>query len=80
MKEFEKDLAAMIENIKFKNVSSVFQRRLKEDVKRINECDKLIVSADKTQNFYKITKEGHNKILQDSVTKEYKKATVTHQI
>ena len=74
MKNFEKDLATMIENIKFKNASSDFQRKLKADIKRINECDELIVPADKTQNFYKVSKEDHDKILQDNVTKEYKKA------
>ena len=76
MKDFEKDLAEMIDNIKFRNVSSDFQEKLKQDVKRIKECDKLIIAADKTQNFYKISKEDHEKILHDNVTKEYKKATM----
>ena len=74
MKDFEKDLSTMIENIKFKNASSDFQSKLKEDIKRINESEKLIVPADKTQNFYKVSKEDYNKILQENVTKEYKKA------
>ena len=74
MKNFEKDLASMIDNIKFKRASSSFQTKLKEDVQRIKQCDKLIIPADKTQNFYKISREDHNKILLDNITKEYKKA------
>ena len=48
MKNFEKDLANMIDNLKFKSASSPFQTKLKEDLQRIKECDKLIIPADKT--------------------------------
>ena len=33
----------------------------------------MFISADKTQNFYEIKKEGHKKILYENVTKTYKK-------
>ena len=34
----------------------------------------MFISADKTQNFYEIKKEDHEKILYENVTKTYKKA------
>ena len=32
----------------------------------------MFESADKTQNYYEITKENYNKILHDNITKSYK--------
>ena len=34
----------------------------------------MFVSADRTQNYYEITKENYNKILHENITKTYKKA------
>ena len=34
----------------------------------------MFISADKTQNFYEIKKEDHEKILYENVTKTYEKA------
>ena len=34
----------------------------------------MFVPANKTQNYYEITKENYNKILHDNITKTYKKA------
>ena len=65
MKDFENDLLKLVENTEFRTVSDEF---LREDVN-----DKLFVSADKTQNYYEITKENYIKILHDNITKTYKK-------
>ena len=37
-----------------------------EDINKIRSSDKLFVSADKTQNYYEITKENYSKILHTS--------------
>ena len=63
IKDFEKDLRKMIENIQFRRVSSAFLLKLNEDIKNIKSSKKMFISADKTQNFYEIKKEGHEKIL-----------------
>ena len=63
MKGFEEDLTKMIENIQFRRVSSAFLLKLDEDIKNIKSSKKMFISADKTQNFYEIKKEGHEKIL-----------------
>ena len=39
----------------------------------------MIISADETQNFYEIKKEGHEKILYENVTKPTKKQTLRYQ-
>ena len=74
MKDFENDLLKLIENIQFRTVSGKFLNKLNEDNNKIRSSDKLFVSADKTQNYYEITKENYNKILYDNITKTYKKA------
>ena len=71
MKDFENNLLKLIENIPFRTVSDKFLNKLNEDINKILSSDKLFASADKTQNYYKITKE--NKILHDNITKIYKK-------
>ena len=73
MKGFEKDLTKMIENIQFRRVSSAFLLKLDEDIKNIKSSKKMFISADKTQNFYEIKKEDHEKILYENVTKTFKK-------
>ena len=74
MKGFEEDLTKMIENIQFRRVSSAFLLKLDEDIKNIKSSKKMFISADKTQNFYEIKKEDHEKILYENVTKAHKKA------
>ena len=67
IKGFEKDLRKMIENIQFRRVSSAFLLKLNEDIKNIKSSKKMFISADKTQNFYEIKKEDHEKILHENV-------------
>ena len=74
MKEFEKDMQTMIESIKFRSFQNKFQKKLKEDLKLINSSKNIFLSADKTQNFYEITKKDYEKIIHENVTKNYKKA------
>ena len=74
MKDFENDLLKLIENIQFRIVSDEFLNKLNEDINKIRFSDKLFVSADKTQNYYEITKENYNKILHDNITETSKKA------
>ena len=73
MKDFEKDLLKLIENIQFRTVSDEFLNKLNEYMNKIRSSNELLVSADKTQNHYEITKENY-KILHDNITKTYKKA------
>ena len=67
----------MIEYVKFRSSQNKFQKKLKEDLKLIISSKNLFLSADKTQNFYEIIKEGYEKIIHENVTKKYKKANMS---
>ena len=67
----------MIESIKFRSSQNEFQKKLKEDIKLINSSKNILLSADKTQNFYEIKKEDYEKIIHENVTKTYKKSDVS---
>ena len=74
MKEFDEDVYNMVKNFKFKKVHSKLQEQLRQDVKRITSSNKVFIIADKTQNYYELTKEDHDEILLENVTKTYQKA------
>ena len=74
MLNFEKRLLHMIENIKFRKVTGMFQQKLSSDVyNNIKTADKLLVPADKTSNFYKMDTQSYTELLQKNITKNYKK-------
>ena len=72
--EFERDLTEMVANIEFRKIKSSFQSELKKDVARIKKCPNVIVAADKTSNFYEMSKDDYIKLLNDNITAGYKKA------
>ena len=45
-----------------------------KDIKKINNSKDLIVSSNKTNNLYFISKNEYDHLLQRNVTKNYKKA------
>ena len=64
----------MIENIKFRKVTCMFQQKLSSDVyNNTKTADKLLVPADKTSNFYKMDTQSYTELLQKNITKNYKK-------
>ena len=70
---FEKDLIAVLKDIRFRNARSDFQTALQEDIRLIHNSKKTMTFADKTSNMYRLTKEEHNKLLRNAVTSKYKK-------
>ena len=77
LKMFEEDLFAMVKNIQFRPVHNNFQSELKETIKDIQQHEEIIVKADKTRNLYKLTVAEYKKLLDQNITTDYKKATVT---
>lgn len=73
LKNFEDDLFNMIRNIQFRATSNEFQNNLKKDVKTILSSDKVFVNADKSRNIYKMDPKDYRKLMQDNITKDYKK-------
>ena len=63
-----------MENIEYRAVTTEFHRNLKEKINNIKSDSKIIVPADKTNNFYKLEKEDFLNLVEKNVHKEYKKA------
>ena len=47
---------------------------LKDDAIKIKNETKLLIAADKTTNFYKLEPSAYNDLLEQNITKSYKKA------
>jgi hypothetical protein len=71
---FEADLILMIKNLEFRTFNNTFQQKLNRDIKSIKHSEKLLISADKSTNIYKIDKTHYKKHLSESITKTYKKS------
>ena len=73
LEPFEKDLIALVKNVKFRKVKNHFQKKLQHDVKMIRTSDKTMTFADKT-NMYRLRKDQYNMLLNNSITSTYKKS------
>ena len=71
---FEQDMYDLISSIKFRDINDSFQNKLLDEVKRINETNKVIINADKTSNVYQLDQSEYLKLLNDNITKHYQKA------
>ena len=49
----------------------------KNDTEHIKKETKLLIAADKTTNFYKLERSKYNDLLEQNITKSYKKAILT---
>ena len=63
-------------NIEFRNINNNFQKKLTNDVNEIKILNKILVSAGKSRNLYKLEKEQYEKLLKENITKTYKKSTI----
>ena len=74
MRPFEEGMINIIKNIAYKDVRCQFQQDLKKDISSIKNEERLFVKADKSVNFYKLDVPEYNRLLNDNITKTYKKA------
>ena len=69
---------SIISNVKFNNHKNNFQKTIAKDLHGIKNDEKndekLLISADKTTNFYKLDVPSYNKSLDTAITKSSKKA------
>ncbi|XP_022799059.1 uncharacterized protein LOC111337095 [Stylophora pistillata] len=73
---FEEAMTKLIQNIKFKESKCNFQSQLNSDIKnKIKKPNTLLISADKTTNFYEMNPDSYGKLIKDNVTKTYRKAS-----
>ena len=68
----------MERNIEFKNVKSLSQQQLQNDVKSIKQHPKLSTPANKTNYLYRLTTNEYNKLIIVNNSKSYKKLTNPH--
>ena len=71
---FENDMYELVRSITFKNHDNEFQQKLKQDVREIRSSSDLLIPADKTTNLYDIPTERYLKLLNDNITKTYRKS------
>ena len=76
IKDFKEDLIDMVKNIEFEHRSNSFQEKLNNETEMIKNEPKLIISADKTSNYYKIEPEQYKELVKKNVEAEYQKEKV----
>ena len=64
----------MVQSTKFKWVNNPFLNKLKDNTDQIKKETKLLFAGDKTTNFYKLEPSEYNNLLEQNITKSYKKA------
>ena len=72
LSDFEKDLLLMIKNIEFRKINNSFQEKLSNDIKQIQNSEKVFVSADKSWHMYKLGQSEYKKLLKDNIKKTVK--------
>ena len=77
LKAFEEDLYDLVSNIEFKRANTVFQNQLNKHINMINKDPLLFITADKSNNLNKVNKDTSSKLLQDNITKSYRKCNVS---
>ena len=71
---FMNDFFAMINKLEFRKYNDPFLQDLKNDINKMKKAKKIIIPADKTRNLYACDTTTYQKILNDNITTEYKKA------
>ena len=71
---FEQQLWNLVDSVQFNDHKNHFQKKLSNDINKITKMRNVLVPADKTRNWYETKTEVYNKLVDDNVTKFYKKA------
>ena len=77
MEAFENELLEMTRDITFRRNYNEFQNVMNNDIKSVKNSKKAFIPADKTRNMYEMDKSQHDKLLQENITKTYKKSDRT---
>lgn len=60
--------------ISFRNTTAdTFQARLKNDAMTLHSSQKVFIPADKTSNYYQMERQTYRTLLENNITKDYKK-------
>ena len=83
MREFEDKMLDLVQNVEFhQNLHHKisFQQKLNNDIRNIKSDKNIYVKADKTTNFYKMSKERYDQLLSASIQKTYKKCSIEDSV
>ena len=75
MNKFEADLINIAANMDFRRTSDDFQKKMKKDIQDIRKSNKTLTPADKTSNYYRLSKEEYNTLKHNAITSTYKKGS-----
>ena len=76
LKPFLKELMDLFRNLQFReSTNSPFQVQLDQWLTENTKSKDILVSADKTRNFYRMKIKDYDKVVTQNVTKAYKKVT-----
>ena len=74
--KFEEDMWDLVDNIRFSNKKTTFQKEMENDIKNIKKSKNVFIKADKTGNIYETSPETYKKMLSENITKDYKKTSL----
>ena len=73
-RDFENALYDLVKNVKFRQIKRTpLQSTLNENMRMISRSNYIYVAADKTRNYYEVSKADHDKMFEKNITKSYKK-------
>ena len=67
LKDFEKNLVDLIQNINVRHVPNHFENQLQKDLHHIKKDDHLYIPADKTNNYYTVKPADYEHVLDKSI-------------
>ena len=70
---FEKEFVDIINKIEYRPYIDKFQKEIKEEVRKISKEKNILVRADKTNNIYKVHPDKYKRLMNDTITKKYRK-------
>ena len=74
MKAFEDEIAKLVATIKWQDYTNEFQQNeMKEDIRKIDESEGILMEGDKSYKFWEIDPLEHDKLIEKNVQKGYKK-------
>ena len=75
MNLFENRLLDIIQSVEFTKPPNAFQQKVKQDLNKLKQDNRLVIKADKTNNYYKLNKEEYQQLVNKNVQQEYKKSS-----
>ena len=69
----ERDLIALVKNVKFRKLENHFKKKLQQNIKMIRTSEKTMTFTNKTKNIYRLSKDQYSMLLNNFITSTYKK-------